>query len=440
MAGAGKDWVRNHPLMVSALVVQDTHLDVYTSTGLNLLLGWESQDAIYQAAVLQNLPWTLHAIHKRTPANYPGEPNPGPLIDADVAADKQRTIDYINQYPGNVALYVWDEPKPDDYTRLLDAVSWAKTSFPSKLTYTSVNAYDTMSGGCGGNPGIGYDYSDHVTNVIGTGLDVISANPYPYYSDTTQTETYLRCRYFATLESVRNRAKSADVPYWIFVQSTDEKSYRLPSQSDLRLTLFAPLAYGFTGFHFYMYWHPDSDNIVQSTRQFPSPPDAGHAFNHHVEDAVAEVARLGRTLRLLKSQLVRHVRSQSANTLPWGTVEFEGTPVNPLGGITGITMTTAAATDNGLIGFFEDDYHHNYFMLVNTKRAAGTGASDTSLTFNVDIGPTITSLYKMNRDTGVIESVPIAVDPNSNKRTVTVTILGGTGELFKVNSPSFVGL
>ena len=411
----GLDWVRNHDFMASAIVLDSDNLDVYKNTGLNVLLGWKHREIIYEYASIYSIPWMINAIRKRKVSDYTPQ-----QIEALMNEDKNRASYFINTYPGSEALLVWDEPKPNEMSYLNSAVQWAKQTHPSKLVYSNLNAYNVYSE-------IGYDYSDHVTDVINTGVDIISVDAYPYFDDLTQTSRYIKDRYFATLESVRRRAVNAGIPYWLFVQSTDENAYRLPSQSDLRMNLFTALAYGFTGIQYYLYWHPNSNNIIESNG------NNNTIFNHYVTDAMSEVAYLGRTLKYLKSKNVWHIRSQSSNVLPWGTVEFTATQEHPVGRIAGIDINNKGPSNNGLIGFFEDDYQHNYFMLVNTKRAKNTLAWDTRLDFTIYLGSSVKSLYKVNRDSGLVEEVPIV------NGVASITILGGTGELFKIDSASFVG-
>ncbi|MHB9071532.1 MAG: hypothetical protein ACYC54_14335 [Sedimentisphaerales bacterium] len=407
----GRLWIREKGFTATALTLDDDYLSTYDDAGMNKLFGWEHKDAIYQGAIDQNLPWFIYAVVKDTS----GDPD---VIGAKVISCRAFTNSMVSLYPNCEAMLVWDEVKPWELDYLADNVRWVKMAYSENLVYTNLNAYNTYGQ-------IGYDYSDHVTNVINKGVDVVGADAYPYFDNESSTTTYISDRYFATMESLRNRALSAGIPYWFFVQSTDEGSYRLPSQSDLRMNMFAPLAYGFTGLQFYYYWSSDANGIIGSNGYYDTS-----GFSHYVEDAMSEVAYFGRSLPYLESKYVRYVKSQSANTLPSGTTEFTG----PIGEVNDIDIGTAGTNNNAVLGYFEDDNGDDYFMLVNVKRAKDTSAWDTRLDFTIHFSASVTSLYKMNRDTGLIEYVPIT------NGSVTLTILGGTGELFKINSYSFVGL
>jgi hypothetical protein len=417
-AGFGKDWVRNHNFTVTSIVLLSDHLDMYVGTGFNVLLGWRHRGDIFAYADDNNLPWFINAVY---PIDV--ETLSCPEIVNSILIDWEETTEIITNYEGCEGLFFWDEPKPNEIEYLRNVVQLSKAVYPEKLVYTNMNPYNTYDQ-------IHYDYSDHVTDVINTGVDVISADAYPYFDSETDTRNFINIRFFSTLDSLRNRATAADIPYWFFLQTSDQEDYRLPSQSDLRFSMFAPLAYGFTGLQSFMYWHPESNNILRAD----GTPGTLQDLKHYAEDAISEVANFGRTLRFLHNKLVRYIKSQPSNILPRGTIEFEGSPSNPVGGMSNIEILTIGIDNNGLIGFFEDDNNHNYLMIVNVKRAAGKSAWDTRLDFRITLQPWITSLYKMNRDTGQIENVPII------NNQATITVLGGTGEFFKINSPSFVGV
>ena len=409
----GKLWVRNRDFTVTALVVDSNYLDIYEDAGMNKLLGWENRESIYEEAENYGIPWFLHSIHK---INI-HDPNNTPSVISTLMGQMQASsADLIDTYFGCEAQMVWDEGKPDEMNYVADSVAWALVNYPEHLVFTNLNAYDTYAVR-------GYDYSDHVSDVIDTGVDVIGADAYPYGSDGG----YITNRYFATYESIRARALAAGIPYWCFVQATDEGDCYLPSESDLRMTIFVPLAYGVTGLQYYYYWHPQSHNVIAANGNYDT-------FSGYVEDATAEVKYFGRSLRYLTSKAVRYVRSQSSNALPTGMTLFEGTPSTPFRRIKSITIDTAGTTNNGVVGFFDDDNSHEYFMLVNVKRAAGASAASQSLNFTINFDSSVTSLYKMNRETGAIESVTIT------NGSIAPSILGGTGELYKINSSSFVGL
>ena len=70
-------------------------------------------------------------------------------------------------------------------------------------------------------------------------------------------------------------------------------------------------------------------------------------------------------------------------------------------------------------------------MLVNVRRARGVSAADMDTTFTLRFDPTVKKLTRLSRITGKVENVPI------KDGTLTVTLPGGTGDLFKPDNRRF---
>jgi len=142
-----------------------------------------------------------------------------------------------------------------------------------------------------------------------------------------------------------------------------------------------------------------------------------------VQSANVEIKNLGKSLRYLTSSAVHFVPIH--NSTPNGLQNW----AQGAGGDTHIQSITAdggyAAYKDGLIGFFTDDLGEKYFMLTNLYHEAYSSSADTSQTFHVAFDSSVTQLMRLNRLTGIQEILPLTGN------ALTVTLPGGTGDLFK---------
>jgi len=63
-------------------------------------------------------------------------------------------------------------------------------------------------------------------------------------------------------------------------------------------------------------------------------------------------------------------------------------------------------------------------MLTNIANAPDLNAQDTTRTFTIEFTNDIDKIYRVNRDTGVVEPLPIT------DGSLVLTLPGGTGDLF----------
>ena len=83
---------------------------------------------------------------------------------------------------------------------------------------------------------------------------------------------------------------------------------------------------------------------------------------------------------------------------------------------------------------FRDDQGHRYFMVTNLWHDADTTADERTLSVTLRLAPDVKELYRVNRQTGDVEQLPI------REGSVQIRLPGGTGDLFKVDDGKFPGL
>ena len=434
-ADFGLRWIRREPFTITSTVVTDKTFDVntYRGAGLNTVLLWETAEGVLRDASRAGLPWIYHAENRRDPA--------GEGFAELVAMERNRAKQYMATYSGGKAFVVWDEVKGAylDYVR--KSVGWAQQTFPDLLVYVNVHPFEPGANywvrgksahkvSAAPDP---YNYEIFLRDVIRrTGTDVLSIDPYPFcdeeeYPFYGDVERLIRETYFYTLGTARDAAQEANIPYWVFVQAFAIPSARyLPSESDFRMEVFVPLAYGFTGIQYFLYQTPLFTGIMNTDGS------RGELYPH-VADVSAEVSHLGKTLRLLTSADVRYIPGAGggkANPIPTGIAAFDSA-AGARWGINDIQVKEDGITNNGVIGFFKDSSAGKYFMLVNVKRDKGESAEAMALSYTLMFDDSVDHLYRLNRETGDVDRMELA------EHTLQVKLPGGTGDLFKIGDDQF---
>ncbi len=451
----GLQWVQNHPFTIHGMVLRDLSLNDTKLRDANFssVLAWENNPQLLtKSHTVQGLPWHWHTGQR------------------DLSTVQTDLANYIENYSGGEGILVWDEPDRTEFPKVAEVVQWVKQNHPNMLVYGNVfpvrdpgdnngKLYGTaFLGSQYADPPVPYSYHDYLNDFINkVHPDVLMFDIYPYKKPPEGVATeFIRDSYFRNLESVRQVALNAHLPYWTFIQSWElaagggARSY--PSESDLRMQVFSSLAYGFTGLSYFTFDHVFDRGLLEGEfAQTPTP------LYYKAIQVNQEVSHLGETLKLLKSTQVRyllgkHLDSQThqpvPNELPLAVTAWNAGPDDPY-------ITTVQATNSGtltnitegdlLIDHFapavealdgEEFQDEIYFMIVNLLRETGISAEDAAQLVHIEFdfqGSGINSLQRLNRLTGEIEIVPLISDGGSRYH-LDFTLLGGTGELFKYNT------
>jgi hypothetical protein len=221
--------------------------------------------------------------------------------------------------------------------------------------------------------------------------------------------------------------------------------YRM-SESELRLDQFAGWAFGAkwaTAFTYDSAEKLDSRVAPLLLRNAGGPDAQPAAEFFEFAETNRQSRNLGRALIGLLSYDVRMVkgpRSYQDNGVP----DFDAT-ADPF--LKTITAQNLGSTNNGergdvVVGFFQpvlekfigaNPVDHTYFMIVNGLTWKDTSAADTAQRILVDFnfaGTNVTSLLRLSRLTGQVETVPLTHLGGTIYR-LDLLLEGGTGDLFK---------
>ncbi|MCC6681889.1 MAG: hypothetical protein IT445_13400 [Phycisphaeraceae bacterium] len=403
----GHQWVRSHPftIMGVSLVERPFDVELYRNAGFSSVMVWESQKEVLQAASDAGLPWHMHryggAVRGREPFSE---------------KDREMFRQFAKNYPGGVGWIVNDEPGDEAEIRATaEVIDWLRQEVPDMLAYSNAN------------PAAPWRENEMQAFARIIRPDVLMYDRYVFGDEGGTVEEF-----FWNMAFVRQIALARGVPYWTFVQAfemkedenPEENGRRLPSESDLRMQVFSFLAYGYTGLAYFVYDLPGGGGFERGVLEIDGTPSPLYSSAAKLNP---EVANLGRCLKMLTSTAVQYVPAQGAEC-PRGTTAWRGR-----------TIDVVKPDCDAVIGWFTDDDGGRYFMIVNLKHAANMTAEQGTETFRIRFGEPVTDLYRLNRESGQVEPVTLESD-KTGVRGFSLSLPGGTGDLFKIGDARFPGL
>ena len=428
----GHQWVRAHPFTIMGLTRQFPKPfvpETYRGAGFDVLLAWEPSqfDELLPMAAENDLPYHVQLGKWGDKKTNTRDANEKTLGEALGEIDSEKNRAYIRKLidnPGCIGITCNDEvskPTALRYTRHL--LKWLRKQHPDALVYSNAHP----AGHSGDNLAYGTleRYVDEFAAIVDP--DVLMTDIYPF---GPPDGTFLG--YFRLLNVIRHTALEQGMPYWVYIQSFKSSgswTRRLPSESDLRFQIFAPLTYGFTGIVYYTYDVAIECGLIEKDGK-------PNRLYHAAARVNPEVANLGTALRFLTSTDIRYVPGRHKDEKGGNAIVVNPLPTDTrawtpgAGGdshITNIAVDSTGEEKDGLLGFFRDDRGDRYFMLTNLWRG------DPSLTFTVTFAPEVKILYRLSRITGKTESVDV------DHGVLRIRLPAGTGDLFKYTADPFPG-
>jgi hypothetical protein len=181
--------------------------------------------------------------------------------------------------------------------------------------------------------------------------DMLSFDSYPFNMEGTMDDGH-----FISLEIVRRQALKYNLDIWSYMQSLKIGEFsRNPDEGDMRLNIYADLAYGVKGMIYFTYYTPDNQGFLDAIFDKRGEKTEKYEYGRNNN---AELLQLGETLKQLTSLAVYHTGVE----IPRTTVRLpENTDVQP-----------ADANEPYIISYFEHQNGDPYLMIVNrdpkTKR------------------------------------------------------------------------
>jgi hypothetical protein len=306
--------------------------------------------------------------------------------------------------------------------------------------------------------------------------DMIHAGSYPFgdkneeYEGGSPTLLYEAFERYRTLSLLGHDGTGANpIPYGMFIQTfhDNDRWERPPTTSEVTLQQFTAWAFGckMTNAFIYNSNTPDHGGLISAL--FNGDGDLSPTpFFSFMAELNAQSRRLGPALvRLISTEVFmemgRHERrilwlkDEKENDVPSGVPEWsEGADPGHLVKLDVENLNYGINSDlegDVIVGYFKvlhedfdgpDANNEIYFMVVNGLSDHSSGTEDTQQEIRLvfDFGATgITSLQRLNKDTGHVEVVPLERLEGS-QYLLTLTLNGGEGDIFKYNTGApFVG-
>lgn len=443
----GKQWVRQNPFTLYGLALQNTKFDIerYREAGFTSVFPFKPRLPILEAAVDSGMTWHGHLYAKKGPTE-----------------EVQNAFNHLTEtYPGSIACLVNDEPTLAGMPATAEAIAWLHNAYPDMLAYS--NAFPMGGDGWhyAGSPlRTDYTYQQYIDDFINIiRPDVMMFDIYPF-----QDRDGVANIYFHNMQMVREASLKAGIPYWVFVQTYKSTNRRVSSDSDYRMQVFSSLAFGYTGIALFTFDTAHEVGLLDingdPTSMFP-----------HVVETNKEVMNIAGALRFLTSTEVRFVKRTHASPVPqgmmiWDNFSVPQTYIEDIS-IAAVSHTAAASVDqedqpeqqrtsgggdqilmngtspdsyvdasyaDGLIGYFRDDLGGNYFMITNLWHNMDATAEQRELSFTIKFKSSVKQIARLSRASGSVELPPL------ENGEITLTLPGGTGDLFKINDAEFPGL
>ena len=357
--------------------------------------------------------------------------------------------DELPYLPTMVGFQYNDEKDISDSNILEDANSWfaiTQANYPGVVTFA--NQYG------------GQNTLEELQNFVAyCEPDMVNVDTYPFtypYSHLNFT-TYTAPSYYWVLEMYRDLGLgghdgtgTTPIPYGMYLQ-TYVRDGHAPSESEMRLNMFSAMTFGYTYLQAFVY--TDASVDIQSIL-FSGDDDLSPTAKFYDMATINHEARnLGETLvRLISTDIgvikgIHAISGGTAENTIW-LKEWNANDPNNDPYITDIAATYIEfPTIRGDVfaGYFESlvesddglDYEDEiYFMIFNGQcdRVENSYSTRHLIRIDFDFGDSgISSLQRVNRDTGNVENVALISDGGSLYH-LDLTLPGGTADLFKFNT------
>jgi len=305
----------------------------------------------------------------------------------------ERITKFIKEVRNNKVVLgynLFDEPQEKHIALLVAAGKYIRSLEPDKLTWISFFLH---------NDKLARSILEQFTPTV------ISSPEYPYRPKDNNFEEL-----YHILETYRDIAIKFRTPLWLYVQSSSwpwpqnhDDDRRLPNSAEIRMQVYANLAYGAKGLWYYTYVTPRHAKGVTSV--ILDKDDKIKPEYSGIKAINTEVLALAPVLMTLNSVDVMHVKPNIKGVKPF-------IPNNIIANIEG---------GNLLVGCFKDTSGGDYFMIVN--KLTNSANNNIRIMFQAKVA----GLSRIDRATG--RPVKHRISNGS-----TVVKLGpGDGMLFKVN-------
>ena len=168
----------------------------------------------------------------------------------ELQTDPENTVRRFMHHSATAGYFLKDEPSAKDFPYL---GKWMKSI---RAVDSQHACYINLFPNYAVPAQLGADTYQHYLDeyIAMVAPPVLSFDHYPVIE--TKGERHLREEWFANLEMAAKTAQKNNKPFWAFALSVAHGSYPVPTLAEIRLQVFANLAYGAQGIQYFTYWTP----------------------------------------------------------------------------------------------------------------------------------------------------------------------------------------
>ncbi|MBX3239921.1 MAG: beta-galactosidase [Chitinophagaceae bacterium] len=168
----------------------------------------------------------------------------------ELQTDPENTVRRFMNHPATAGYFLKDEPSAKEFPYLGKWMKSIQTVDSQHQYYINLFPNYAVPQQLGADTY--QQYLDEFMAVVAP--PVLSFDHYPVIE--TKGLRHLRNEWFENLEMVANTAQKNNKPFWAFALSVAHGPYPVPTLAEIRLQVFANLAYGAQGIQYFTYWTP----------------------------------------------------------------------------------------------------------------------------------------------------------------------------------------
>ncbi len=328
-------------------------------------------------------------------------------------------IEKVKGYSSLEGYFIADEPIASKFTDYIELLAYMQKKDSSKLMYFNLLSNFAVRDLTGVSPRFNQGTIKYPSHLHGVNLgdkeimaylaylrqfvntikpDLISYDHYNFFEKKEGKE------YFLNMALIAHVAREAKKPFLNIIQAAKfSKTWRLPTDQEMRFQVYTTLAYGGRGLSYFYYWSTEPRDMAYREGLYldgkPSP------LSNTIAKINAEIKNLSPTLMSLTSQGVYHT-----DPLPIGGERIpEKSPVKVL------------SKSEVVLGLFGENGNTNTFLVSNRSYKNAQRAE-------IKVSIAGKRIQELNRKTGKW----ILFSDLSSTKKVIVKLEPGDGRLFRV--------
>lgn len=168
----------------------------------------------------------------------------------ELQTNPENTVRRFMNHPATAGYYLKDEPSASAFEALGIWASRIRAVDSLHFCYLNLLPNYAIPAQLGTA-----SYRQHVKGFMNSvPVPFLSFDHYPVIENKGQRS--LRKEWFENLEIITEESKKANKPFWAFALSVAHGLYPVPTLAEIRLQVFANLAYGAQGIQYFTYWTP----------------------------------------------------------------------------------------------------------------------------------------------------------------------------------------